>query len=1240
MTKDDFLRDQTERELRDATRRRRDGRSRRRNLYVIGGLTLIGLLILGGPSIVCHSSIGRSMLSKTLADYGFDGRADAMRIGWVTPLQLTGLNLRGTAAGSTIAIDRVDMDMTITDMMADMSFTQLGQITLRGIRIAATVDEGRSSIEDDLAVLMAPTPDSPPSAGVTGNVTIQDVAVTITDAVTGAAWQVGNCNADVEMTPAEIRATFAGVLTEPAIGGHAGGGGSLTGSMELAMTAAANESAAWKIHVQTESLPLSVVALGRRRMPELAGSIPENVGGDATGEVVLYSAPNGNLDASIGNLQIRNLTAEDDAMLGQAGTRMWRNSLATVDGELTLTDTRLYGRRLQATTDFARATMDGVLSTTFSLTGDDNPMRWLEAIDGAATAEVDLAKLDAALPGILPLRDGAELVSGRAVAKVESSPSGNNGMASVRRSILTLQSDALRARASGRAVVIDPVELSAVVATGAAGVRAEQFAFKSAFGSAVGQGDLRSGNADIDIDFGRLTAMLRPIVDISDASLAGAAKGQIKWNATPDNVWRLSGGGEASNLAVTLPGGQMLRRQTMRGEVAAVGRWGGQSLDELSSASVTVTTGGLDARAKLLNSVANPQATTPMPVAIEAVGRLETLAELLGPWMPAELTEATGGFTLDAGAEVSTGDSRLTRATLALTQPRVTYTGTTLTQPAVEVVFAGEAVYPATTIRAETLTVAGEAFSAAAKGTASLADVDMQLKWRAKLERLQNSVQTRVAGSARTPVQTVATGGPSVAADAWLVRGDCEGDLSVKTKLAAPSTTGTLPSIAPENATWMLVSSRLTGRDVAIVQPASAGLQTVGPMPASMQPQRGVGGEVVWAEPNVQIDGDIRYNLTTGDVIADAVQVAGDWFATTLSGTVAWNETVGQVKLSGPTRLKMDEVASRLSPMAGIPIRATGVHETSVDIQANRQPDGEISLAIAADLGWETSEVAGLVFGPTRIPIQMTETTVTVMPARIAVGPPGDTQGALNLAGRVNYRPGPMWIQVERGVIADKIRLTPELTDRWLKYLAPVAANAARIQGTISAELDEATIVLDNPQQSRIVGRLNLGGVEMNAGPLAEQLIVGVDQLRSLAGTLLGKTVDASQNRTLITMPPQTVDFAVDRGVVIHERMFFEIDRAQIITSGRVAFDNRINMTAQIPLDPRWLGRDLQGLAGQSVTLPIDGTLSRPSLDSAGVRQVVTQLGTQAIQQNAESYLQKQLGKQIEKIGLDKIFGR
>ena len=74
-------------------------------------------------------------------------------------------------------------------------------------------------------------------------------------------------------------------------------------------------------------------------------------------------------------------------------------------------------------------------------------------------------------------------------------------------------------------------------------------------------------------------------------------------------------------------------------------------------------------------------------------------------------------------------------------------------------------------------------------------------------------------------------------------------------------------------------------------------------------------------------------------------------------------------------------------------------------------------------------------------------------------------------------------------------------------------------------------------------------------------------------------------------------------------------------------------MTAQVPLDARWHGRDQRQLARQVVTLPIDGTNTRPSLDSNGMRRIATQLGTEAIQTTAENYLQEQLNK-----GLNKIF--
>jgi len=300
-----------------------------------------------------------------------------------------------------------------------------------------------------------------------------------------------------------------------------------------------------------------------------------------------------------------------------------------------------------------------------------------------------------------------------------------------------------------------------------------------------------------------------------------------------------------------------------------------------------------------------------------------------------------------------------------------------------------------------------------------------------------------------------------------------------------------------------------------------------------------------------------------------------------------------------------------------------------------RDRDGTVSLDIAANVGWERSEIGGLTLGETSIPIRLTETSIDISPVTIPVINDPNLRGKLKLAGQVNYRPGPLWMRLERGSGAESIRLTPEIADKWLKYVAPLVADTARIDGTIGVQLDEALIVVDQPEQSRVVGQLNIAGIEMTSGPMANQIYGGMEQLMMMGRTVPSRDRDPARNRTLITMPAQRVDFVVDHGVVQHNRMFFNVDRAEVVTSGQVTMDGRLNIVAQVPLDARWLGSDLKGLAGQPVRLPIDGTLSRPSLDSSGVRQVMAELGTQAVQQTAENYLQEQVGK-----GLNKLFGR
>ncbi len=1212
MATDDYYFDHVERSQLNQTRRRRSGRSRRRRTYLLVGLISLALLILGAPSILSHSPIGRTLVTRTAAGYGLNAEATSVRIGWITPLKITGLQLEGTQAGSKIVIDQLDSAVTIGRLLSGGN-SDFGSVVARGVNISCSVSAGSCSLEQDLQTLLQPADDGSSSSGV---VQIQDVSLSVTD-TSGKTWTLTQSNVEIETHAEETQVSFAGV-----IGDGADGGGSLAGSMTIG-SATGRSVTPWKLDLESQSLPLSVLSLLRLRFPAVAASLPTQFAGDASGVIHMEGLAEGTIESSVQNLEVRDLVASH----GRPESRVWRNRLASLRGDLVIEGDRVIGHNLTATTDFAAATLNGAFARSLTLVGaDDNPLQWLDALAGAASIEVDLALLDKALPGVLPLRDDATIISGRATASVRSLP--EQGL---HRSQLFVRSDSVRARAKGRAIVIEPIEIDATVANREGVVKAERFKLESSFASAIGQGSMQAGQADFQIDFGRLAAMLRPIVDMSNTTMGGSASGNIRWNASNDNVWRLTGGGNAANLLISLPDGRELKRPALRADVEAVGRWGGQSLQQLSNAKLTVNSNGLDLRAELARPVGNPSASTLLPFKLRGKGRIETLAETLGPWLPGELHDAQGGFDVNADIDASRLAGQVSGGTIELTSPKIAYGNRWFHQSNMKIHFDGRYAWPSSEFHSRSLTVAGDAVSLAVKGKATADTVDLQIAWKAKLDRIQGSVQKR-SDPWRTNQSSLASSPPAAAvSDDWLVMGDCEGKATITS-----------------HDHILDIESDTSATNIAIVQPpsASAQSQTVGPMPRaqavafrrSRNSPSGNLSRVVWSEPNLKLNGVTHYNTASGEVVADGVQLATDWLATTLSGNITWNEAKGDVSLTGPARLKMEEVSHRLSDLFGTNVHAAGINETPLEIRVLRKDGQAIALSVVGNLGWDSGEIGGVQFGAASVPIRLTETAVQIQPAVIPVG-----QGQLDLAGEVFYRPGPVWVRARSGVGATNVRLTQQMTSRWLKYLAPLAANATEINGTMSAEIDEAIVVLDNPYQSQVRGRLMIEGAQMNSGPLANQIISGIEQLRAIAQlnnqqiSGLGTAASSlnANSRKLVSMPAQTVEFSVQQGVVQHDRLFFEVDRAQIMTSGRVGLDGRLELVAQVPLDARWLGSDLQSLAGQPVALPVNGTLNQPRLDSSGVREVVLQLGTQAARNTAENYLQKQLTKSI-----DKIFGR
>ncbi|WP_404310624.1 hypothetical protein [Neorhodopirellula lusitana] len=1229
---------QAERAQTERTVHRRADRMRRRRMIGILSFLFVGLVIAAAPSMVSYSPLSRSILAQTLAGYGWDADADSIQVGWVTPTRVTGLRMKGRRAGSTLEVGDLRTSLTLPQLMGgEVASGNFGEIVLRDVLVTCRVDDRTTSVEEDCIDFLAPS-DTPSLMRPDGVVQIQGLHVDLTDATTGATWAIDQSNASVAITPEKVESKWQGVLSQPG-----GGEGSVQGKLACSMQ---GQGMPLTVDVETDSLPLSILSLVARRFPE--SELPAEITGDLSGNAIVDVPMLGHASVSLRNVKLRGLAAFDP----QTHARLWSNELTQLDGDGTWQAGRIVARQVKARTDFAVIALNGSFSDSISISGtDSNPLVWLDQVDATADIEVDLHRLHAALPGLLPLRQDAQLHRGvvrASIQPMESTGRNSQGRVSERRRRLIVQSDAIEATAGGKSVRIAPMDATAIVASDAFQLRAEQFEMRSPFATISGQGDLASGLADLDVNFGKLARMLGPIFEMDQQTLQGDIRANVRWDAESNGLWRLRGESDMRDLVVEISPQQRIRQDQLRSTIDIEGRWTGQgnrwSLEELTRGGMHLEGDGLRADVDLVQRVPRLSRTEMIPLKVRGQGRIETIAELARPWLPESLVDCRGGLDFTARAAVNgNGDVVLQTVDSQVSALRVPVADRDWQQELVKIHFNGKAFWPQSEVVIQSMTVTGDAISAAIQGEWINSRADVEVAWRADLNRLQTSAPKRLAQSPRVvrPVGFSSNRNTSPVSE-WEVRGNLEGN-----------------TIVVGDEVNVHLDTQLSGRNIALLEVG----QTTKP---------------VWEEAAVEIDAQLQVNAMQMSVVTDSFKLSTDWCGATLAGKASYFNDIADLDLRGPARFQMDQVSKRLTDLSGTTIVAEGLHETPLEIRYAQGNRDQYAFTVKGNLGWETVDTAGMLFGPAEVPFRMTEDTVTLSPSKIPVlgvsrltpqmiGPQiapfesqtgfestsGSTgQGEIYVAGDVHYRPE-LWIDVTPGPIARGVSLTPDMTEKWLKYLAPIASDAARVEGVFSADLEQAQVYIDDPARSQIRGRLDIQQVRMNAGPLADQVIAGARQLQALAA--IGSNVSpASTGKTLITLPAQTVDFQVSRGIVDHRALMLEVDRAKVVTSGEVAFDGRLNLTAQIPLDARWLGSDLKGLAGQSMTLPIGGTLSRPRLDSAGIQKVVADFGVRAaqdaVQDAAGSFLQQQLGrgqqqleqsfnKSFEKLRIDKLFG-
>lgn len=228
----------------------------------------------------------------------------------------------------------------------------------------------------------------------------------------------------------------------------------------------------------------------------------------------------------------------------------------------------------------------------------------------------------------------------------------------------------------------------------------------------------------------------------------------------------------------------------------------------------------------------------------------------------------------------------------------------------------------------------------------------------------------------------------------------------------------------------------------------------------------------------------------------------------------------------------------------------------------------------------------------------------------------------------VRFDRTPSLLTIGEGRVVDQVRASPELCATWMKYVGPMLADAAVVDGRFSLDLTGATVPLNALRAGDVAGTLQIHGVDVRPGPLALRYTDVVQQVKSL---IQGKPLStASADKVWIKLAEQSVRFRVIEGRVHHQQLAMQVGEYTIRTQGSVGFDETIDLVAEIPIEDDWIAgkKYLAGLKGQSIRIPVRGYVNRPQLDS----QAIAELGRMIAASTAGSLLNDKLGGAEDKL--------
>ncbi len=1168
------------------------GKRRTKRRYMVFMVLMIGLaaLLITAPSIITSRAVLLPLIDKYAGIAPLKVDFVKLKAGWLTPISVEGLQVLDGNGQAVIKIGAITTEKNLISWIS--SSRNIGTIAIRDVDLDVAVQDGKTNIERAIEPLLAsnstpsePVPPATSSSPMSGRIELTNARIVLRDNLHPDAWLVSIPTFKTEL-PAADQIVGPSQLSVAIADSTGTKSGTIAADVAEAMTP---EGRSFNVRAAVEHVPLEFWHVVHSRLPdlpidELGGAVSARMAGSI-------------MNDQRWTIQLDQVSGDQLVVVAPqvVGDKPARLASLKGQGQATLTGGSLTLNKAQLQTDVGGVIADAKMPWPPTMPTITSP--WLPGAQLNAQGKIDLAKLVQVAESLVPMREDTRLVSGQATfSAVQQATSSGQPSSQV-----SLQLGDLVAVAGGQQLKWDqPLKLSINAQPQSDGQVALNGVCSAEFCEITASGSPTSGQFQGKVDLDRMQQRVSQWIDLPTKTMTGTANIVMQWTQTQPGVISAEGQLNTTPLTLAMTTGGVLKEPAWQGAFTGVGKLQGTQLASIDRAHLELKAQSEMLKIDMLEPLSLLQAGTPAAFTLSTEGALglwqqrAVMLKLIDPSMTLD-----GNYSLGASGRIDTAHLELQRANWRAQPFTVGMSGSTLAEPEMIGSFEGRVdTSNFGRLAVEKLAVQAHSFSLTAADSASAAGDGSRNGTGAfivDMSQLMRNMQTAPAQKSTGLVLPPGNNQAPVPASQLAFNGQINGNLrwQVNTKNAN-----------------LELEAKSNQIDIDQITPGSA--------PARL-----------WSEAQMNASLKGAMDIASGNIEVPSMQLQLPWmhYAGTMQIVNANKQQT--IKANGNCLYDAGLVGVKLQPYLGNNIQLAGRKTVPVEVTlVSGGPGSAIStlagLQAATKIGWEQARVVGIEVGNADVPVSVTSGQLATK-ADIPV-----SGGTLRWDITSDLTANEMVIIQQPMTVLENVAITPQMCQSWLKYVTPLLAEATSVNGRLSLQLNQTRYNIANPRDQIIDGKLIIHNADVGPGPLSNQVIGLVQQINLLRKKDLGATV--SNQQVWLQMPQQTIAFRMENGRVIHRDLMFHVGDVNLVSSGAVDIDGRMEINAAMPIPDDWIQKSplLAGFKGQSLQFPIRGSLTSPQVDA----QFLKDVGRQAVTQAAEGMIQQQLSR-----GLGKLFG-